>query len=170
MNCKDLLLVCKTSWLVRRTNYLIEKLAALDVLSTQGELLFNHMFTLVESKTRTYHGRVGAGRGRAAHGGAAGRGGAGQDGTPTGRFDQEITVPLAFQGIEDNCLKVSSEARTIEILCKPMEEQKQWCIRGLSAIDNRFIRGTAAALRSWLLTSVPSPICLCKPFSCKACP
>ena len=34
----------------------------------------------------------------------------------------------------------------------------------------RSIRGTTAALRPWLLTSVPTPICLCKPFSCKACP
>ena len=32
------------------------------------------------------------------------------------------------------------------------------------------ISGTASALRSWLLTRVPMPICLCKPFSCKACP
>ena len=32
------------------------------------------------------------------------------------------------------------------------------------------ISGTASALRSWLLTSVPTPICLCKPLSCKACP
>ena len=39
-----------------------------------------------------------------------------------------------------------------------------------SAVDNWFIRGTASALRSWLLTSVTTPICLCKPFSCKACP
>ena len=36
-------------------------------------------YELVESKTRRYHGRVGAGRGRAAHGGAAGPGRAGQD-------------------------------------------------------------------------------------------
>ena len=32
------------------------------------------------------------------------------------------------------------------------------------------IRGTASALRFLLLTSVPSLICLCKPFSCKSCP
>ena len=35
--------------------------------------------------------------------------------------------------------------------------------RGVSA-------GTRSALCSWLLTSGPTPICLCKPFSCKACP
>ena len=46
----------------------------------------------VESKTRTYHGRVGAGRG-----------GGGLDGTPTGRFAQETTDPFAHQGMEDNC-------------------------------------------------------------------
>ena len=40
----------------------------------------------------------------------------------------------------------------------------------LSAVDHLFITGTKRALRSWLLTSVPTPICLCKPFSCRACP
>ena len=48
------------------------------------------------------------GPGQGSTGGAAGQGGAGQDGTPTGRFDQETTVPVALQGIEDNCLNVSS--------------------------------------------------------------
>ena len=37
-------------------------------------------------------------------------------------------------------------------------------------VHHRFISETKSALRSWLLTSVPTPICLCKPFSCKACP
>ena len=44
-----------------------------------------------------------AGRGEAPHGGATGRSGARQDGTPTGRFAQDTTDPLApqgFQGIE----------------------------------------------------------------------
>ena len=49
-----------------------------------------------------------------------------------------------------------------------MGEQNPRLTCGLSAIDNRFIRGTTAALRSWLLTNVPTPICLCKLFSCKA--
>ena len=43
------------------------------------------------------------------------------------------------------------------------------------AVDDRlisglFMRGAAAALRSWLLTSGPSPICRWKPVSRKACP
>ena len=38
------------------------------------------------------------------------------------------------------------------------------------AVDERFARGPTNALRSWLLTSVPAPICLCKSFSRKACP
>ena len=37
------------------------------------------------------------------------------------------------------------------------------------AVDERFINGATAALRSWLLSGGPSPYCLCKPFSCKAC-
>ena len=55
--------------------------------------------TLVESKTRTYHGRDGA-----AHGGTAGQDGDGQGGTPTGRFAQETTDPLTHQTIEENLL------------------------------------------------------------------
>ena len=42
--------------------------------------------------------------------------------------------------------------------------------RGRPAVDNRFISGTRSALCSWLLAGVPTPICLLKPFSCKACP
>ena len=51
-----------------------------------------------------------------------------------------------------------------------MEEHDNRLTRGLSAVDKRFIRGTTATLRSWLLTIGPTPICLCKPFSCKAWP
>ena len=39
----------------------------------------------------------------AAQSGAAGRDGTEQDRTPTGRFAQEITVPVGPKGIEDNC-------------------------------------------------------------------
>ena len=35
--------------------------------------------------------------------------------------------------------------------------------------NQRFICGPASALRSWLLTNVLTPNCLCEPFSCKAC-
>ena len=51
-----------------------------------------------------------------------------------------------------------------------MEEQNVRLIRGLSPVYPRFITGTASALRCWLWTYVPTPICLCKLFSCKACP
>ena len=43
-------------------------------------------------------------------------------------------------------------------------------IRGLSAVYQRFITGASSALSSWLQTNGPTPICLCKPFSYKACP
>ena len=60
-------------------------------------------------------------------------------------------------------LLVSPEARTSEILCKPNAGTKP-------AVDERFNRRTRSALCSWLLTSGSTPFCLCKPFSCKACP
>ena len=34
---------------------------------------------------------------------------------------------------------------------------------GWPPVDQQFIRGTTNAFRSWLLTSVPTPNCLCKP-------
>ena len=41
---------------------------------------------------------------------------------------------------------------------------------GCQPVYHRFISRTRNVLRSWLLTSVPTPICLRKPFSCNACP
>ena len=51
-----------------------------------------------------------------------------------------------------------------------MREHDNRLTRGLFTVDDRFIRGTTAALRSWLLAKGSSPICLCKLSSCKACP
>ena len=67
-------------------------------------------------------------------------------------------------------LNVSPEAQTSEILCKPMEEQNPRLTTGTSAVYLRFITGTRSALCSWLPTSGTTLFCLCKPFSCKACP
>ena len=54
-----------------------------------------------------------ASRFEAAHGGTARRGGAEKDGTPFGQSDLEITLPLAFQRIENTVLNDSSEERTV---------------------------------------------------------
>ena len=131
--------------------------------------LFSHQKLKIEYKTcrificRTQNPEIQqAGRCVAAHGEAARQGGAGQNGTPTDRFAQETTVHPALQGIEDNCPERFSEARTKEILCKPMGEQSPRLTRRLSPGPR--------ALSPWLLTSVPTLICLCKTFSCKACP
>ena len=67
-------------------------------------------------------------------------------------------------------LNVSPEARTSEIVCKPMEEQNPQLTTGSSAVYHWFISGTRSALCSWLPTSGTTPFCLCQPFSCKACP
>ena len=56
----------------------------------------------VDSKTRTYHGRDGAGRRTACRGGA-GREGAGRD--PDGSARLGDTRPSCLQGIEDSCPK-----------------------------------------------------------------
>ena len=78
------------------------------------------------SSPKPGHTTGGSGRGGARRGSGAGRGGAGQHESPTDRSAQEITVPVAFPGKRakyTTVLNASSEARTKEIPCKPMEEQ-----------------------------------------------
>ena len=82
--------------------------------STGFEFSNNQLIILfVDSKSRTYHGRVWAGRRTAGRrGGAWAR----QDGTPTDLFAQETYV-LRFPGAsKTTVLNDSSEARTSEIL------------------------------------------------------
>ena len=81
---------------------------------------------------------------------------------------QKSTVPS--KASKKRHFNVSPEARTGEILCKPTEEQNQRLTSGLSAVYQQFISGTRSALFSWLPNSGTTPFCLCKPFSCKACP
>ena len=52
---------------------------------------------------------------------------------------------------------------------KPTEEENSRLTIGSSAVDTHLISGATSAYRSWLLTSVTTPICLCKLFLCKAC-
>ena len=79
---------------------------------------------------------------------------------------QSFLVP--YKASKTRRLK-TPEARTSEILCKPMEEENPRLTTGSSPVYQRFITGTRSALSSWLLTSGQTPICLRKPFSCKAC-
>ena len=67
-------------------------------------------------------------------------------------------------------LNASPEAQTSEILCKTMEEQNPRLTTGSSPVYQRFITGTRSALSSWLPTSGTTSFCLCKLFSCSACP
>ena len=80
-------------------------------------------------------GRGGAAHGKAAHGGATELDGAEQDGTSTGRFAQETTVPLAFQGIEDNCPErlFGSTNKRNPIVNQYVGGQNVWLTSGLSA-------------------------------------
>ena len=125
----------------------------------------NLIIQFVEYKTRTYHGRVGSGRRTAGRRGGAGSGRTGRRRIGSPRRQPSLAPSKAsYRPVLNN----SSEARTSEILCKPMEEQKPHLTS--TALDQRFIRGTTSALRSWLLTNVPTLTCLCKPSSCKAYP
>ena len=67
-------------------------------------------------------------------------------------------------------LHVSAEAQTSETLCKPMKEQNLRLTTSSSPVYHRFVTGTKSALFSWMPTSRTTPLCLCKPFSCRASP
>ena len=102
------------------------------------------------------HGRVAVERHTAGWRGRTGRGR-----TRRRRVDSPRRRPTLSpsRASKTTVLNFSSEAQTNDILCKPVEGQSM-----------RFTRGNTTALRSWLLTRVPTSICLWKPFSCKACP
>ena len=63
-------------------------------------------------------------------------------------------------------MNVSPKARTSEVLCKPIEEQSQLLTSGWRPVypqDDG--RSSFLAADQWTDT-----FCLCKSFSCKACP
>ena len=112
------------------------------------------------------HTTGGSGRGARWGGGAmSGRTGCQQNCSPGGQAS--LVFPKASK---IRRLNVSPEARTSEILCKPMEEQTPRLTTASSPVSPRCISRTRSALSPWLLTSGPTPFCPCKPFSCKACP
>ena len=113
---------------------------------------------------------TGGSRRGARRGGGAGSAGSGrtvcqQNCPPRG---QSFLIPSKASKTRRS--NVSPEARTSEILCKPMEEQSPRLTTGSSPVYHRFITGTRSVLSSWLLTGGSTPFCLCKHFSCKACP
>ena len=69
-----------------------------------------------------------------------------------------IDTPVICLASNTPDLNVSSEARTSEMLCKPVGEQSPRLICVGSALDPRFNRGTKRFLRFWLLTSRPALI------------
>ena len=113
------------------------------------------------------HTAGGSGRGSAWRGGEAesGRTGRGQD---SSHRRQASLVPS--KASKTRRLNTSPEARASETLLRPMEEHKERLTSSLPAFDTWFIIKTRSPLCSWLLTSGPTLFCLCKRFSCKACP
>ena len=104
-----------------------------------------------------------AGRGGAAHG----RAGRDVDGSVR-RGDIRPSCPPEYRRrLSRTSLRKHEQSNSY---LKPTEEQNPRLTPGLSVVHPRFISRTKSVLCSWMLTSVPALICLCKPFSCKACP
>ena len=113
------------------------------------------------SNPKPGHTTGGSGRGGARRGGGAGPGRTRrrQNGSPRRQLS---LVPS--KASKTRVLNISPEARTSEILCKAVEEPNPRLTSGLSAVDNGFISGTTAVLRSWLLTSGPTFFVSVNPF------
>ena len=90
--------------------------------------------TPVESKTRTYHGRVGTGRRTAGRRGGAGPGRTGRRQIGSPRIQPS---PLPSKASNTPVLNVSSGSRTSEMLCKPVGEQSPRWTRVGSAVYQR---------------------------------
>ena len=93
------------------------------------------------------------------------RSGARQFGTPTDRFCHGDYRSLCPPGHQEQLFWTSLGKHE-----QMKSYLKLWknTITGWPAVDKRFISGTTAVLRSWLLTSEMTLVCLCKPFLCKA--
>ena len=119
-------------------------------------------------------GRGKARRGRAGRGGArrvgagqgeARRGRAGRARGERGMVARSVSArgqPFisTFKATKTTVLVASSEAQAKEILCKPNRRTRR-------AVDERFISGTTAALRSWLLTDGPTRFVSVNPFQAR---
>ena len=110
------------------------------------------------SNPKPGHTTGGSGRG-CAHGGAAGRAGPGRTERRRNGSPRE----------EPSSDALANQRQTLWTSLRKHEQRKSYVNRW-GEQNPRFISGTRSALCSWLLASVPTPICLCKPFSCRACP
>ena len=132
--------------------------------ATFGDAHFHKLSNPKPGHTTGQSGRGGARRG--------GEGGSGLGRTGRRRVDPARRRPSLLPSIESKTLSWTTlrkhEQRKSHV--NRMREQSHRLTTSLSAVDPRLISRTASALRSWLLTRVPTPICLCKPFSCKAFP
>ena len=119
---------------------------------------------LSNPKTRTYHGLVGSGRT------AGWRGGVGQDWVPTEQFAQETSV-LHTPSIEETTperISRGTNKRSLFWETKPAVDPL--FISGSSAVYPQIIGGTRALFVPGCWPVERRFCCLCKPFSCKACP
>ena len=125
--------------------------------------MFFHRYTLVESKTRTFNGRVEAKRRTAGQRDSAA---VGRDADGSVRpEDSHPLCPPASEESKTTVLNDPSGARTKDIFCKPMEEYNNRLTRGVFAVYRRN-NERSSFLAADQCTVAP---CLCKPFSCKAC-
>ena len=103
--------------------------------TTSHLITSHHMTSHPTPLSNPKPGHTTGGSGPAAHSGAAGRGELGRVGRR--RFAQDTTVPRALRASKTTVVNIPSEARTREILCKPLEEQSPRLTTGLSAVCQR---------------------------------
>ena len=131
------------------------------------KLIIHQLFGNLSNPTPE-HTKGGSRRGGARRGGGAGQGRTGRRRVASPRRHPSPLPPQGFS-------RAGHRIQLSWTFLRKHEQTKSYVNRwrnttsGWRAVDERLIRGMTAALGSLLLTNGPSPICLCKPFSCKAC-
>ena len=133
---------------------------SVKLLPNNWAMLFTHV-----SNPKPGHTTGRSGRGGARREGGAGRGWAGwdADGSVCPGDNRPSYLPDDRKKLSSACLW-KREQRKLYV--------NRWRNKtsGWPAVYSLFVRGTTAALRSWLLINVLTPNCLCGPFLYKACP
>ena len=124
----------------------------------------------VESKTRTYHGHVGVERRTAGRRGRAGPSKKGRRRVYSPRRQMSPLPSKASGHREQLFWTFRRKHEQTKCYLNRMEEDDNRLTRNWPVAYKRFIRGTTAALCSWLLADGPTPICLRPRKPGKACP
>ena len=154
---------CQVRSFCNENNWLATTRRATGSVVSVSLLFRTHLLRKRKNLSNPKPGHTTGGSGRAAHSGAAGHGGPGRMGRRRVSPRRPQPSLVSSRALKTTVLNRRHEQRN------PYVNRRRNKTRRWPAVYPRLISGTGSALCFWLLTSGPTP-CLCKPFSCKACP